>query len=466
MPIPWLAITAPTATGPGLSAAAVVGPYMAVFFIAFAVTIIATPFMRILAVQNGIIDWPDHQRKAHLEPIAYLGGVGLLLGWVAGVVALYFVAPPEGAISPVDFRLSIVAGAIIVTATGLADDVYGLSPRVKVGGQLFAAAALTWGGVATGLIDDSFALLGVQLNPTVAYTLATAFITLLVVGGCNAMNLLDGLDGLAAGVAIIAVCGFLYIAINVTIGLSTPVPAEAAAATDPSSTVNLAAAARANMGPIIIMSLALLGALLGFLPYNFNPANIFMGDAGSLLLGYLCAANILLFADVPPAEVGAPSRGPLFVLAALIVFGLPICDTALAIFRRKLRGQPIFSPDNQHMHHLLVRAGFGVKKSVLIMYSLALFFAVLGCVMAALNTGRFALAVFCVVFGFVAVTAYKVGHQQVLRDRRLKAGLPGDLAAPAGPEPNVATFLPPSAETAVLDKSEPSPNIAGAVRRN
>jgi len=438
-----------------LTAAGVLGPYMAVFFAAFLVSIIITPIMRHLAVKHGIIDWPDHKRKAHLEPIAYLGGVSLLLGWLAGICALFFLAEPRGAASDIEFRFSIVIGALVITIIGLIDDIYGISPRVKVGGQFFAAAALCWGGVATGLVDDAFAMVNIQLNDQIAYVLATLFIALLVVGGCNAMNLLDGLDGLAAGVAIIAVVGFLFIATYVTIEISQPL-ATSGLMDSEAPLVNLAAENRVKMAPIIIMSLALLGALLGFLPYNFNPANIFMGDAGSLLLGYLCASNILLFADVPPSSVAAdaPSRGPLFVMAALIVFGLPICDTALAIFRRKLRGQPIFSPDNQHMHHLLVRAGFGVKKAVFVMYGLGVCFAVLGCTMAVLNAGRFVLAIFCVVFGFVMVTAYKVGHQQVLRERRAKANLPPNLT----PLPAEEAVLPGEGEVAVLpDESAIAP---------
>lgn len=405
----WSLTLADTTTPSTLTMGGAIGPYMLAFFLAFIVSIVATPFMRMLAIRYGIIDWPDLKRKAHSEPVAYLGGIALFLGWFAGVAGL-FLFDPDHALDDIQFRIPIIIGALVVTIAGLWDDVYGVSPRVKMGFQLFAAAALAWGGVATGLVSDSLELVKIHhVNPTIAYILATAFIALLVVGACNAMNLLDGLDGLATGVAIIAAVGFLFIAADVTVDL-----AERGVATG----VNKEA--RIQMGPIIVMSLALLGALLGFLPYNFNPANIFMGDAGSLLLGYLCAANILMFANVPRMPLpdgGELARGPLFVMAGLIVFGLPICDTALAIFRRKMRGQPIFSPDNQHMHHLLIRAGFGVKRAVLILYALAAAFALLGYTMAALGTGRFVLAAFLVVFGFVMVTAYKVGHIQVMRER-------------------------------------------------
>ena len=238
----------------------------------------------------------------------------------------------------------------------------------------------------------------------------------MVVGGCNSLNLLDGLDGLAAGVSGIAAVGFLFIALYVA---AHPYP--------DSSFFDLRA------DPVrIVMSLALLGAVLGFLPYNFNPAKIFMGDAGSLLLGYLCVATILEFAYVSYV-------GPLLVIAALIVFALPIADTTLAIVRRKMRGQPIFSPDNQHLHHLCLRyakrLGLGpqasVKVAVLAMYLLAAVFAVLGCLLGVQSHGqtvvhrwRFVLGIFAVVFGSILLIAYRAGRHAVRDQGGCRCGGP------------------------------------------
>jgi len=401
------------------SAGEVLSPYIGVFYAAFVIAFIATPIMRALATRNGIVDWPDLKRKAHVEPVAYLGGVAVFLGWVTGVFVSFFITPhtitaPAGPQS-VHFPISILFGATVITLVGLIDDVYGISPRVKVGGQLLAAAALASEKVGTELVGGMLAslstFLGIGLaspagGPEVAnpaYWLSAVLVVIFVLGGCNAANLLDGLDGLASGVTGIVAAGFLFIAAALAMGL-----------------YGEGGAYSLLQDPVrIVICLALLGAVLGFLPYNFNPANIFMGDAGSMLLGYLSVSIILLFAE----------RGHLtLVLAALIVFALPITDTSLAIVRRKMRGKPIFSPDNQHLHHQLIRSGLTVKQAVLLLYLLAIGFAILGCSMIFISM-RFVAAVFLVLFGFLVVTAYKVGHRQHLA---IEAAKSGQAETPAG----------------------------------
>jgi len=388
----------------------VIAPYMGVFFAAFFVSIIATPLMRMLAIRNGIVDLPDLKRKNHLEPVAYLGGVAIFLGWLIAIGLAYFLVREEDILGQTGFNplrlvrsnplLSIMIGAGAITLTGLFDDIYGINPRVKIGGQLFAAAALANYNVGTQLIGLVFSIIGIHalplpwdlplvgadLLPMVNYILATALIAAMVLGGCNSMNLIDGLDGLSSGVTVIAGVGFLFIAAFVA--LHSPDPLK-----DPIR---------------IVVCLAMIGAVLGFLPYNFNPASIFMGDTGSLLLGYLCVASILLYAD-------AGGRSLLLVTAGLIVFAVPITDTSLAIFRRKMQGKPILSPDSQHIHHLLRRSGLSVKKSVGVIYLFAGMFAALGYTMVAMELRwRYVLAVFFVLYGFIVVTAYKYGRQYAL----------------------------------------------------
>ncbi|GAB4186991.1 MAG: MraY family glycosyltransferase [Phycisphaeraceae bacterium] len=373
-----------------------IAPYMGVFFIAFFVAIIATPLMRMLAIRNGIVDLPDLKRKNHIEPVAYLGGVAIFLGWLIAIGTAYYVVPDAMALqlnrdNPL---LSIMLGAGAITLTGVFDDAYSISPRVKVGGQLFAAAALANYNVGTQLISTTLAIFGLtslpiagwDALPTINYIIGTIMIAAMVLGGCNAMNLIDGLDGLASGVAVIAGIGFLAIAAHMSLTHPDPLA-------DPIR---------------ITVSLALIGAVLGFLPYNFNPASIFMGDAGSLLLGYLCIASILLYSN-------AGARSLLLVTAGLIVFAVPITDTSLAIFRRKMQGKPIFSPDSQHIHHLLRRRGLSVKQAVFVIYFFAAVFAILGYAMVALELRwRYVLAVFFVIYGFIFVTAYKYGRQYAL----------------------------------------------------
>ncbi len=374
---------------------AVLSPYMGVFFIAFFAAIIFTPIVRRLAVNNGIIDYPDLKRKNHLLPVAYLGGVAIFLAWLAAVLLSHLVTPDTGDVLARSHRLSsfplaLILGAGVITVTGVIDDVYGIPARVKIGGQLFAAAALTSQHVGIDATDALFSLAGLDLPSQVTYFAATFIVAAFVLGGCNAVNLIDGLDGLASGIVAIAMAGFLTIALIAGQG----------------------SALAALEGPtLIVLCLATLGAIFGFLPYNFNPASIFMGDAGSLLLGFLAVTAILLLGDTGAGALRLTT-------AALIVFAVPITDTSLAIIRRKLRGQPLFSPDNQHLHHLLRRTGMTVRQSVTSLYALAVLFALIGIALVAMELRwRYVLAVFFVLYGFIMVTAFKYGAQCIARDR-------------------------------------------------
>ena len=169
----------------------------------------------------------------------------------------------------------------------------------------------------------------------------------------------------------------------------------------------------------------MLGCLLGFLPYNFNPANIFMGDAGSLFVGYLSAASILLFSY--NTDGGALK----YTTACLLVMAFPITDTSLAIFRRKMAGKPLFSPDAQHIHHILKKAGLGVKPAVLVMYAYAAVFMLLGVAMVAVNAPfRVLLAVAMVLYAFIFVSAYKFGLAQAATSQKQAIS----EATPASPQ--------------------------------
>lgn len=426
----------------------VISPYVTVFFVSWLVAIVATPMMRLIAIRFGIVDKPDLDRKSHLEPVAYLGGVAIFLAWLAGIGVCYLFEghnPKQLArygLTHVPFPPSIIAGAAIITLVGLIDDIKHISPRVKVGGQLFGAAMLAYNDLGTALMEDVLGaanlsnpdiaqslgnLINVNLGEmSLAYILGTAVIAIFVIGACNAVNLLDGLDGLVAGSLSISCLGFLVIACYVAISLNHPSVdvTQSDLLTDP---VRLA------------MCVATLGALLGFLPHNFNPASIFMGDAGSLLLGYLCATIILLFAH-------SMEKGPVLVTAALVVFALPITDTALAIFRRVMSGKSVFSPDNLHLHHHIVRTfsrmGAGpllsVKLAVMTMYVLSAIFAILGCSLVFIRW-RLGLVVFAVIFGFVTVIAYKAAHRHLVINK-IQAERNAAAIAPVTPvEPGTPT---------------------------
>ncbi len=457
-----LAITLASAADAEPDVFALLDTYAWAFIAAFIAAFAITPVMRWLALRNNVVDTPDLKRKMHLEPIAYLGGVGIFLGWLAGMLACLFLTRGgvEGGTVTV-FPETILIGATVIVFVGVFDDIYGVSPRIKIGGQLIAAAALASERILVGeqqimlgekLVADTFGALGIA-TPELAvlgmglpylYILGTVAIAIFVIGGCNAMNLIDGLDGLATGVTSIAVIGFLMI--SITVAQQTFAGGTVGDSYD---------AAR------IALCLALLGALLGFLPYNFNPAVIFMGDAGSLLLGFLCVSIILQFERIP-------GRGPFYVMAGLIVFALPIIDTTLAIVRRKMRGQSMSEPDSQHIHHQLLRAarrsglgpGTSVKLAVIAMYGMAAIFAALGYAMAH-YPWRYLLAVFLVLFGTIAVTAYKSAHRQILMEQLKKEGRTPPADAPGLADNADSGESQDGDPAAPADHAEPSRSPAG-----
>jgi UDP-GlcNAc:undecaprenyl-phosphate GlcNAc-1-phosphate transferase len=397
---------APKAPEVGLTIKALdlVNGYAPIFFLAFLTTLVATPLVRRVAVALEIIDKPDRTRKQHLFPIAYLGGFAVFLGVIAGIT--YSLSITRGSASNLaGVPISVIIGLLAITFTGLADDAFGWDPRLKIAGQLVAAAALAVQEIGTkvaqGALEQlpfmgqpnevllnigSFAL----LNGHVYYWVGTALIAIFVLGGCNAANFIDGLDGLLSGTVAIMMIGFLAVSIMM---------ASAFTITDPDTSL---------VGARIVICLATLGAVLGFLPWNWNPAVIFLGDCGSLQLGYLSVVVILMFGEQGHTHL---------VLAGLIIFALPIMDAALAILRRKLAGVPFSTPDSNHIHHLVKRATGGVKSAVVVLYLIAAAFSAIGATLAALVAYKvlrlqIGYAVAFVLFGFVGAIALKSARRQ------------------------------------------------------
>lgn len=399
--------------------------YLWVFLIAFLVTLLLTPVMRRLAIRNGVIDRPNDPRKAHRIPVAYLGGIAVWMGLMAAVLFSYFapadlLAGHESTRSLQPIPISIVIGMTLITLLGVLDDIVGIDPFLKISGQLLAAAALAvenFGtNVAQGVLGpigrlfgneelvfpipapDFLPMLDGTLQIDLVYWCGVAIIAVFVLGACNASNLIDGLDGLLSGVTSIAALGLLFVAIGMAAADDGPYD-----------------------GARIVLCMGLLGACLGFLPHNFNPASIFLGDAGSLLLGFVTVTIIL--------SLGDTGRTPL-VVAGLIIYAIPIIDTILAIFRRKLAGQPISAADDQHLHHMLKRA-LGVKGAVLTLYALGLAFATLG-VLVTLGRARDSYTLAIVFVSFIAVTAIKVARRQAIEsDAVSRISLADEKEAPA-----------------------------------
>ena len=428
-----------------------------VLLIAFLVTISMTPVMRMLAIKNGIVDRPNEARKIHKMPIAYLGGVGVFLGIVAGILWSYFAhyAPEmtgsvggstELSIEQPPLPLSILAGMTVIMVVGLIDDVVGTTPRVKIGGQLFAAAALAATDVGVkvgaGAIIPVAELLGIEPQlvggiKTVAFNIplpvligtldhihidliywaGTGIIAFFVIGACNASNLIDGLDGLLSGVTGIATAGFLVIALTLAV---------------------------ANDGPRdtqrVVMCMAVLGACLGFLPHNFNPASIFLGDCGSLLLGFCAIVIILTLGDTGKTHL---------VLAGLVIYAIPLIDTTLAIIRRKMAGKKISDADSDHLHHMFKRA-LGVKGAAFALYGIGAAFATLGVAMTLWKV-RVVYVIIIIFLSFIGVTAIKVARKKQIEEQALgiegggSAGGPASLPITAAPAQTTAAVAKPPA---------------------
>lgn len=377
-------------------------PYVWCFYASFLMAFIFTPVMRSIAIYYGIIDKPDLVRKLHREPVAYLGGVAVFMGWLAGMAMTQFSGMHM--IEPtLDDRLrvplAIIAAAFIIVLLGLWDDVGTLTPRLKITGQLLAGVTLLAAGIGTeitGFFIDNIAVrvenrMGIPMNDLfVQWTtwVTSGALTLgLVVFCCNASNLMDGLDGLCGGVTAIIAAGFLILAIYIGTKLGT------------NFADRDALSARINMdGLRVVIALTLLGGVLGFVPYNFNPASIFMGDTGSMFLGFTCALLMILVGSVDGK----------WLLAGMVMFALPVLDTSLAFARRFVAGRPFFSPDRHHFHHQLVQRGLSVKQAVLVSYLLTAFFVSCGILMVFLRT-RYAVGFYMVLFGCVIVAAYKMG---------------------------------------------------------
>jgi UDP-GlcNAc:undecaprenyl-phosphate/decaprenyl-phosphate GlcNAc-1-phosphate transferase len=426
----------PVLEAPPLTVTAIelLNSYAVIFIVAFLAALLATPIVRRIAVRHNIVDRPDQVRKVHTAPVAYLGGVAVFVGIFAGLVAsVIFVDGPAAYYDPVP--LAVVVGMVAIALTGMIDDIWKLDPRLKIAGQLVAAAGLAVHHVgvrvAAGILSpiepfvDSWTgsqhlvftlpfeipLLGNQFD--LIYWTGTAIVAIFVLGACNASNLIDGLDGLLSGTVAIVALGLLAISVMMAVAMPPATGAETMA------------------GSRIALCLALLGAVLGFLPHNFNPATIFLGDCGSLLLGYMCIVIILMLGENGQTHL---------VMAGLILFALPIMDTTLAIIRRKLAGKSISSADDQHIHHQVKRLAGGVKSAVLALYGISIAFGLVGVTLAALVMFtelrvRIIYAVALILFSFIGVIAVKAARRERYRIAEVNAPSPEPPSTPARPEP-------------------------------
>ncbi len=346
--------------------------YILVFLVAASVTYLLTVIAREIALRTGAVA-RVRDRDVHAEPIPYLGGLAML----GGLVAAYLVArelPFLSLSGPFVFRdagVVIVAGALIC-AVGVLDDLFELDALTKLGGQLLAAGFLVAFGVQfyffTGPDGQVFSLDPAQR------ALLTGF---LVVATINAVNFVDGLDGLAAGVVGVGALAFFLFCYQLT---------------------SLNNTSRATTAALLAVALA--GACVGFLPHNFNPARLFMGDSGSMLIGLVLSASAVTltgqFAGSDLSQGGAGSQASLAptllpLLLPITILVVPLLDLVLAVVRRTRAGRSPFAPDKQHLHHRLLEIGHSQRRAVLIMWMWAALVA-FGTVLASLYSGPWVVA--------------------------------------------------------------------------
>jgi UDP-GlcNAc:undecaprenyl-phosphate GlcNAc-1-phosphate transferase len=337
----------------------------------------ATWLCKKAAIKFGIVDRPDDLVKTHKEPIAYLGGLGMLIGLTVGVLTGIGCLRSEEIFGPaLKWILGILAGGAIACFVGLADDIFDIKPGQKILGQVVAAVVLLLVGIMPGLRYVAGPL-NLPMPHNLEMVLGIIVVVFFVVGATNSLNLLDGLDGLCAGVTAIITIAMLLLAIHLaTWGYSE------------------------DGDPVrIVICLGLVGGVCGFLPFNRYPAKIFMGDAGSMLLGFMVAALMLLFAE----------RVPRWWLASIVIFGLPILDTAVALARRLLNHRPLFVSDRGHIYDQMIDRGIPLKKTVAICYVLAAIYALIGLVMSQRRTW-FAAGVHILVFLISALVVWRKGY--------------------------------------------------------
>ncbi|MFN8671738.1 MAG: MraY family glycosyltransferase [Candidatus Sericytochromatia bacterium] len=304
-------------------------PYVVALLVAWLGTDLLIPHVVRFAHYMGKMDQPD-PRKVHKTPIPRLGGIAIFLGFLLSLLMIEFLEP--GFFAKSSKWYGIIAGSSMMFLLGVVDDLKPLPAKVKFIAQIIIASVAYSLGVKMLVLSNPFG------DMWVLPTWLSAFMTVFwLVGITNTINLIDGLDGLAAGVSMIAGITLSIIAIQ---------------------TGQVFAA---------VIILTLVGGTIGFLRYNFNPAKIFMGDSGSLFLGFTLAAisvsSVLKFATT------------VTILIPLLILGVPIFDTAFAIVRRAINKKPIFQPDKGHLHHRLLKLGLSQRRTVITIYSFSAFLA-------------------------------------------------------------------------------------------
>lgn len=330
--------------------------------LALVLGLLLTPRVRALAIRVGALDQPD-PRKVHNGAMPRMGGLAVYLAFVTAVLLLRDLTPQV---------LGLITGATVVVLVGIADDIRGLSPRVKLAGQILAALAIVPFGIEVHYITN-------PLNGEILYLglFSIPLTVFWVVAVTNAVNLIDGLDGLAGGVSSIAALTMAAVAWT-----------------------QLSRFGTSDMPEMIILALTLVAAVAGFLRYNFYPARIFLGDTGSMFLGFTLSVMAIMSLTKSATAVS--------VIIPLVILGVPLLDTFFAILRRCHQHRPIFQPDKNHLHHQLMAMGLNHRQTVLAIYALSAFLGLNAVVLNLISSDQ-ALVLLVILAGAVIYLADRVG---------------------------------------------------------
>ncbi len=335
------------------------------FIATFALSLGLTPLFRQIALRSNFLDSPAGQLKKHTAPVPYLGGLAIYFSFLMGILGVLILAQPADA----PRVLAILAGGTVVALMGLADDLFSLSPAVKFFFEILAAVLLILFGVQLEFLPS---------HPFLAWVLTVLW----VVGVTNAVNLIDIMDGLAGGVSVIACLGFVLVPF---LGAQ--------------SYVHLTAA-------------ALGGGVLGFLPYNYQPARIYMGDSGALFLGFVLA-GIAMGHGYTQVNIVA-------LCAPLLILGVPLYDTALVMTLRFLKGRSMFRGSNDHLALRLRALGLSVKQVTGLLWSLSILLAACAGFLVRLSEKRalvFMMAFSCLALFFtLAVSNIRIDEGKQVKE--------------------------------------------------
>jgi len=360
------------------------------FLVSLVAALVFVPVVRRAAVRAGWVDAPDGVRKVHAWAVPNVGGIAIVGAACVGigvmtVARLELPRSISGALTlPHPF---VVLGALVIAAVGFWDDLREITYRSKFSAQLAVTALAFLGGARVVVFDGPLGDGGLALAVSAVLTVVW------MVGMMNAVNLIDGMDGLAAGVVAIAFWGLAG-----------------------------AHAMRGDIGALVLAA-AVSGALMGFLRYNFNPASIFMGDSGSLFLGYVMAAYALRGTSHP--------HPVLALVIPVVIMGIPVLDTGVSILRRRMTGKPLFSADRDHIHHRLM-AQMSTRQAAVTLYMFGAFLALGGVAMSGQRwipaLGTF-VAGTGVVYAFLCYVHYLPTPSAVVRFAQRRRVLRGERAA-------------------------------------